>query len=207
MANKFLNEFREALKEARILKLMVLVLVGLVLLEFFLVGKLVTNQKIVIVPEGLKKKVYIEGDNTSVDYVQAFTYAIVSNYYNYTPENVEKNYKYLLSYFDPSLYSSVSSKFLGLAKKYKNNNASSFASINKILVYPDKNQVVVDASVRTFIGDAKASVFKSTLTLDYKIDSYSFVITSFNEEIHDNIPVEESENNSSSSNSQGNGGK
>lgn len=206
MANKFLNEFREALKEARILKLMVLVLVGLVLLEFFLVGKLVTNQKIVIVPEGLKKKVYIEGDNASVDYVQAFTYAIVSNYYNYTPENVEKNYKYLLSYFEPSLYSSVSSKFLGLAKKYKNNNASSFASINKILVYPDKNQVVVDASVRTFIGDVKASVFRSTLTLGYKIDSYSFVITSFNEEIHDNIPVEENENNSSSSN-QGNGGK
>lgn len=207
MANKFLNEFREALKEARILKLMVLVLVGLVLLEFFLVGKLVTNQKIVIVPEGLKKKVYIEGDNASVDYVQAFTYAIVSNYYNYTPENVEKNYKYLLSYFEPSLYSSVSSKFLGLAKKYKNNNASSFASINKILVYPDKNQVVVDASVRTFIGDVKASVFRSTLTLGYKIDSYSFVITSFNEEIHDNIPVEENENNSSSSNNQGNGGK
>ncbi|MFN3978483.1 MAG: TraE/TraK family type IV conjugative transfer system protein [Sulfurihydrogenibium azorense] len=206
MANKFLNEFREALKEARILKLMVLVLVGLVLLEFFLVGKLVTNQKIVIVPEGLKKKVYIEGDNASVDYVQAFTYAIVSNYYNYTPENVEKNYKYLLSYFEPSLYSSVSSKFLGLARKYKDNNASSFASINKILVYPDKNQVVVDASVRTFIGDVKASVFRSTLTLGYKIDSYSFVITSFNEEIHDNIPVEENENNSSSSNNQGNGG-
>lgn len=207
MANKFLNEFREALKEARILKLMVFVLVGLVLLEFFLVGKLVTNQKIVIVPEGLKKKVYIEGDNASVDYVQAFTYAIVSNYYNYTPENVEKNYKYLLSYFEPSLYSSVSSKFLGLARKYKGNNASSFASINKILVYPDKNQVVVDASVRTFIGDVKASVFRSTLTLGYKIDSYSFVITSFNEEIHDNIPVEENENNSSSSNNQGNGGK
>lgn len=176
-------------------------------MSFFLVGKLVTNQKIVIVPEGLKKKVYIEGDNASVDYVQAFTYAIVSNYYNYTPENVEKNYKYLLSYFEPSLYSSVSSKFLGLARKYKGNNASSFASINKILVYPDKNQVVVDASVRTFIGDVKASVFRSTLTLGYKIDSYSFVITSFNEEIHDNIPVEENENNSSSSNNQGNGGK
>ena len=206
MASKFLNEFREALKEARILKLMVLVLAGLVLLEFFLVGKLATSERVVIVPEGLKKKVYVEGDNASVDYVQAFTYAIVSNYYNYTPENVEKNYKYLISYFDPALYSAVSSKFLGLAKRYKDNGASSFASINKILVYPDKNQVVVEAVVRTFIGDVKASVFKSTLTLGYKIDAYSFVITSFDEKIHDNIPVEEnsSDVNSRSVNSQQN---
>jgi type IV conjugative transfer system protein TraE len=181
VAKKFLNEFREALKEARILKLFVLILVALVIFEFILVGKLVFNQKIVLVPERLHKKVYIEGDNASVDYVQAFAYAVLSNYYNYIPENVEKNYKYFVSYFDPSIYSSVGMKILGLADRYKKMNASSFATIKSMKVYPDRRIVEVEAVVRTFVGDAQTSLYVSNVTMGYSIDDYSFKITSFDE--------------------------
>jgi type IV conjugative transfer system protein TraE len=179
--NKFLNEFREAIKEARILKLIVLVLVGLVLLEFYLVGRLVTNQKIVIIPEGLHKKITLEGNTVDPEYIRAMAEKLIFTYYNWGPESVDKNYKYLLSYFSPELRNQIQTKLLQMAERYKNNNAGQFASIKNLQI--KDNEVIVKATVRTFVGETFTSTYNSTLRMCYEFNNYSIEITCFEENV------------------------
>jgi len=191
--NKFLNEFREAVKEARILKLIVLVLIGLVLLEFYLVGRLVTNQKIVIIPEGLHKKITLEGNKADPEYIRAMAEKLIFTYYNWGPESVEKNYKYLVSYFSPKLRNQVQTKLLQMAERYKNNNAGQFASIKDLKI--TDNEIIVKATVRTFVGETFTSTYDSTLRTCYKFNNYSIEITCFEENIEKSDIHEETENN------------
>jgi type IV conjugative transfer system protein TraE len=190
--NKFLNEFREAIKEARILKLIVLVLVGLVLLEFYLVGRLVTNQKIIIIPEGLHKKITLEGNTADPEYIRAMAEKLIFTYYNWGPESVGKNYKYLVSYFSPQLRNQVQTKLLQMAEKYKRNNAGQFASIKDLQI--KDNEIIVKATVRTFVGETFTSTYDSTLRMCYEFNNYSIQITCFEENVEKSDIHEESGN-------------
>ncbi len=190
--NKFLNEFREAVKEARILKLIVLVLTGLVLLEFYLIGKLVTNQKIIIIPEGLNKKIVLEGNTADPEYIRAMAEKLIFTYYNWGPESVEKNYKYLVSYFSPKLRNQVQTKLLQMAERYKNNNAGQFASIKDLQI--KNNEIIVKTTVRTFVGEIFTSIYDSTLRMCYKFNNYTTEITCFEENIEKSDIHEETEN-------------
>ncbi|MBX0310778.1 MAG: type IV conjugative transfer system protein TraE [Sulfurihydrogenibium sp.] len=190
--NKFLNEFREAIKEARILKLIVLVLIGLVLLEFYLVGRLVTNQKIIIIPEGLHKKITLEGNTADPEYIRAMAEKLIFTYYNWGPESVERNYKYLISYFSPELRNQVQTKLLEMAERYKNNNAGQFASIKDLQI--KNNEIIVKATVRTFIGETFTSTYESTLKMCYQFNNYSIEITCFEENIEKSDIHEETNN-------------
>jgi type IV conjugative transfer system protein TraE len=190
--NKFLNEFREAIKEARILKLIVLVLAGLVLLEFYLVGRLVTNQKIIIIPEGLHKKITLEGNTADPEYIRAMAEKLIFTYYNWGPESVERNYKYLISYFSPELRHQVQTKLLEMAERYKNNNAGQFASIKDLQIKDD--EIIAKATVRTFIGETFTSTYESTLRMCYRFNNYSIEITCFEENIEKSDIHEETNN-------------
>lgn len=179
--NKYISEFKEALKEARILKVLVFVLAVFFVLELFLIGKLSTNQKIIIIPDSLNRKVYITGDFADYSLIDAYGRNIINLYYNFIPENVEEQYKYLLTFFEPSVYSKTSATFMKIASEYKKNGASQIGHVKTFKIMKDK--IVASVSVITFIGETKTSTYISNLEIGYKIDNYSFRITSFKENV------------------------
>ena len=169
--------------ENRMLKFTNLVLMAAVIVLSFCVLTEMKKERVILVPPVINSKVMITGDHASEDYLREFTRYIISLALTYNPANARNQFSELLAVYDPGGFSGTRKELYELADKIESTRASSAFHIQSMTNNMDKNQVEVQGSKMTYIGEMKADIVQTAYIVEYRFDNGRFILTRLYEKV------------------------
>lgn len=163
--------------ENRMLKFTVLVLMTAVIVLSFCVMSAMNRERVILVPPVINSKVMITGDHASDDYLREFTRYIVSLALTYNPANARNQFSELLAVYDPAGFPNARKDLYELADRIETTRASSAFHIQSMTNNAERNQVEVQGSKMTYIGEMKADIVQTAYIVEYRFDNGRFVLT------------------------------
>ena len=173
----FTSKTANIFDENRMLKLTVLVLLSAVLVLSFSVVTVMNKERVILVPPVINSKIVISGDTASEDYLREFTRYIISLALTYNPANARNQFSELLAVYDPAGFPNARKELYELADRIENTRASSAFPIQAMTSKPEKNQVEVEGSKMTYIGEMKADIVQTAYLVEYRFDNGRFILT------------------------------
>jgi conjugal transfer pilus assembly protein TraE len=173
----FTSKAANIFAENRMLKFTVLVLMAAVLVLSVCVVTAMNRERVILVPPVINSKVMITGDKASDDYLREFTRYIISLALTYNPANARGQFSELLAVYDPAGFPNARKDLYELADKIETTRASSAFHIQAMTNHGDKNQVEVQGSKMTYIGEMKADIVQTAYIVEYRFDNGKFVLT------------------------------
>ena len=163
--------------ENRVLKFTILVLLAAVLVLSFCVLTAMNKERVILVPPVINSKVMITGDHASEDYLREFTRYIVSLALTYNSANARDQFSELLAVYDPAGFPNARKELYELADKIETTRASSAFHIQSMTNNTDRNQVEVQGSKMTYLGEMKADIVQTAYIVEYRFDNGRFILT------------------------------
>jgi conjugal transfer pilus assembly protein TraE len=163
--------------ENRMLKFTVLVLMAAVLVLSVCIVTVLNRERVILVPPVINSKVMITGDHASDDYLREFTRYIISLALTYNPANARGQFSELLAVYDPAGFPNARKDLYELADRIETTRASSSFHIQSMSNNAEKNQVEVQGSKMTYIGEMKADIVQTTYIVEYRFDNGRFILT------------------------------
>ena len=173
----FTSKTANVFAENRMLKFTVLVLLSAVLVLSFSVVTVMNKERVILVPPVINSKIVISGDTASEDYLREFTRYIISLALTYNPANARNQFSELLAVYDPAGFPNARKELYELADRIENTRASSAFHIQAMTNKPEKNQVEVEGSKMTYIGEMKADIVQTAYLVEYRFDNGRFILT------------------------------
>ena len=173
----FTSKTANVFAENRMLKFTVLVLLSAVLVLSFSVVTVMNKERVILVPPVINSKIVISGDTASEDYLREFTRYIISLALTYNPANARNQFSELLAVYDPAGFPNARKELYELADRIENTRASSAFHIQAMTSKPEKNQVEVEGSKMTYIGEMKADIVQTAYLVEYRFDNGRFILT------------------------------
>jgi len=151
-ADRFYNEFRQALRESLFLKFTLSIVILVVIGQFLALITLLKHQRIILVPTSkFSKEVVISDDEVSPEYIRIFIRDAIRLYTNFTPKDIESRYKELLGYISPEYYHTAEVFLLKRAKQFEDAGISQTGYIRSIEI-TNKDTAIVRAYINRFIA-------------------------------------------------------
>jgi len=153
-ADRFLNEFRQALRESFFLKLTLLITILVVVAQFVVVIFLWTHQRIVLVPTAkFTKEVVLTANFADPQYTRIFIRDFLKLYTTYTPKDVDYRFKEALFYISPTYYHSAEISLAKRAKQIKEVGVSQYSEIRNIEILDNNNAIAEIFFIRYISGE------------------------------------------------------
>jgi len=154
-ADRFLNEFRQALRESFFLKFILLITILVVIAQFVIVVFLWTHQKIILVPTAkFTKEVVLTANSADPQYIRIFLRDFLKLYTTYTPKDVDYRLKEALFYISPRFYHEAEVSFAKRAKDIKEVGVSQYSEIRNIEILSNNDAIAEVYFVRYISGEA-----------------------------------------------------
>lgn len=179
---RYVSRASNIFAENRLAKLIIICLVFMNIIQFIYINAAFKEQRIVLIPAGLTKKVEISGNYLDQNYLEAMGIYISQLLYNFTYDNVEQQYKELETLFTPESHAKYSESLNKIAKQYRKNKITMnflFKNI-KVSIAPDQ-EIVVGGTVKKYILNEIESEKKINLIIKYRIDKGLFSIVDIEE--------------------------
>lgn len=173
----FTSKAANTFAENRMLKFTILVLLAAVLILSGGIVTVMNKERIILVPPVINSKVVITGDKASESYLREFIRYIVNLALTYNSANARNQFSELLAVYDPAGFPNARKELYELADKIETTRASSAFHIQTFTSNPDKNQVEVQGTKMTYIGEMKADIVQTSYIVEYRFDNGKFILT------------------------------
>jgi type IV conjugative transfer system protein TraE len=145
------------------------------------------NQRTILVPAGLDKRVQIQGDRASADYIRIFARNVSTLAFSFQFSTARAQFGELLTFFTPEAYASAEKTFADMAATIEASKVNSSFTITKhIEVNPEKGTINISGVQRQwvdnlgFIDPKNTNVLKSYL-LTYVVRDGKFMLAGISE--------------------------
>lgn len=172
--------------ENRLLKMVVVIIAVVQIVNSYQISVAMRSQRTILVPASLDKRVHIQGDRASADYIRVFARVVSNLAFNYQFSNARAQFGELLTYFAPESYQAAQKTFDDIASTIEASRVNcSFALTQSITVNAENNTVLVTGLQRQWVDaigfvDTKGSVTKS-YTISYDVRDGRFMVTGIKE--------------------------
>lgn len=172
--------------ENRLLKFVVVVIGAVQIYNSHQISVAMNNQRTILVPQGLDRRVQIQGDRASADYIRVFARVISNLAFTYQYTSARAQFGELVTYFTPETMQSARKTFDDMATTVETTRAnSSFAITQSIQVDTDKNIISITGVQRQWVDgmgfiDAKG-VGAKTYQVSYVFRDGKFAISGIQE--------------------------
>jgi len=177
------NRYLKLLKEKDvILKILFfsLTLNGLQTIE-----RMMSNDKIVLVPPNLSQEVWVMGGQTSKSYIEEWALYLSSTLLNITPETASFHHESVLKYVHPKSSGLLRKQFLEDAKNLKDNKISTSFTQKSIHIEQKSStgKAIITGDLLTFVGSKLIEVKpkKFDLTFETSKSTPQLALISFKE--------------------------
>ncbi|AEA33607.1 type IV conjugative transfer system protein TraE [Hippea maritima] len=176
----YMNELANAKHNNRLLKFVIVVMAVAIVFSFYYIDRIVTREKIVLLPPEVHSKMVFIGDRPSKSYFDEMTRYVVSLALDYTSATARGQFAELLTLFAPSSFKEYQQVFYNLADRLEAaGNISNVFYINEIKLYPKKGKIVVIGMNYTYSANSLLSQETREYQIGYKVQNGRFFITSF----------------------------
>lgn len=177
----FENSVSNLWAENRLVKFVVVVIACVQIYNAVVLKSVMNNRLTVLVPAGLDKRVQIQGDRASADYIRMFARVTSNLAFNYQYNTAKGQFTELLSFFSPESYPIAEKAFRDLASSIETNKVNSSFTITKsIVVDPDKGTISVGGVQRQWVDGLGYIDPKNSTGLKSYIIAYKFIDGRFN---------------------------
>jgi type IV conjugative transfer system protein TraE len=179
IAKKYISTYKNTLAENRFFRLLVLGLLGVILLEAFLIVSLAGKTKVVVVPATVTRKFFVEAEKASVDYIEMMAEYAVNLLNTYTPKTAEIRRKDFLALVAPSAYHTLAPQLLAAVKDIIKFDMSSVFIRQEVKVGPDK--VAVVGIRKKWMGKKLVAQDQIACIIHFKIHQGRFEVVRYEE--------------------------
>lgn len=156
-----------------------MMIIGLILMVFilgiavtrlaFTNRSLINEQRTVVTPMTYNAPFVVSKARADTEYFRMMTLSFLALRLNVSPETVDSNHEFLLSFVHPESRSPFKSVLIDEATQIKTNSVNSTFDTTKITVYPVDGRVDIRGVLRTYIGSGPGTteIKNYRLKLDY----------------------------------------
>lgn len=128
------------------------------------------DQRTVVTPMGYNAPFAVTQNTASVGYFEMMAASFLSLRLNVSPETVDAQHQFLLSFFKPGAQPAIKIKLAEEAGRIKGNEVNSAFYQSGIKVYPQEHIVDVRGMLKTWIGNGKpfSELKHYVLEMDYQ---------------------------------------
>lgn len=123
------------------------------------------NEKVIVIPTGLKESVWIENNRVDPAYVEEMSEYFLHLALHTTPSSAAYHHKTLLKHVYPAKYGAVKAHLMNEAKRLKKDNVSTLFKPRSIKVLKDGKTVRIVGAFATFVGNKRISDEEKTFVL------------------------------------------
>jgi type IV conjugative transfer system protein TraE len=148
----FLEEWKNINFRLQIFRFTTLFLGITIMILSFVIFKVSTQERIVIIPAHLKEKIIIEDNTANESYVRAMAHYLVDLIYNVTPHNIENKFEEFLQYVPTTSIKEITDDLNRRIESYGNTKISSSIIVEEVLIGKNNEVYVHGKSVRYVSG-------------------------------------------------------
>jgi conjugal transfer pilus assembly protein TraE len=126
------------------------------------------NHRQTIVPPVISKSFWIDDRGVSAEYLEQMGQFALQLALNNTPKNVDYNIDRLLTLVAPASYGDVQKELLSNAAQLKKNNATTLFSVMSATPDMQRQAVVFNGQLSTWIGDKRTSSTAKVYLVQFK---------------------------------------
>lgn len=178
----FEKKMNNILLENGLLKFVVIVIGIAVIINSFEVRRALKSQRTILVPANLDRKVQLQGDYASEDYIKVFARNLSNLAFTYSYGNARGQYSELLQYFTPDAFTQTKQAFNSLVETIETTKTSSAFLMQELIVNPERGTIIVKGTQRQWVDNAFVDTSQKSYQLGYKILDGRFFLTSLFEE-------------------------
>lgn len=172
---------KSAAKSNLLLLLCLFLLVSNVILAT-VIFRIAAQKSVIITPAVINKPFTISSTHVDVNYLRQMSLFFVNTRLNVTPETVNGNNQLLLQYISSKFYHQFSSMLLNEAREIELQKISSVFYPNKTSVYLSQLTVVIDGTLKRYVGSREIQPEIKRYIIKYTYKSGVLKIISFAEE-------------------------
>ncbi|MGC9100089.1 MAG: TraE/TraK family type IV conjugative transfer system protein [Caldisericum sp.] len=174
---KYIEEKAELARQNRFLRFIVFIIAVAIVINGVYVYRAAISQRVVLVPLGLTKEVYVTGNEASQEYLSELTYLFISLLYQYTPSTASSQFETALKFAHPSFYPELQRILYRRLKEINDLQITATFLIEKLEIRPQERRIKVTGTYTERIGAHSPVSTKKEIELNYDISSGRFYIT------------------------------
>ena len=115
------------------------------------------QEKVIVIPTGLKESVWIENSRVDPAYIEEMSAYFLHLALDTTPSSAAYHHRTLLKHVYPAKYGTLKSHLMSEAKRLKKDNVSTLFKPRSIKVLKDGKTVRIVGYLATFVGNKRIS--------------------------------------------------
>ncbi len=171
------DKLANAMAENRLLKFCLLLTMGITIVNSFVAYHAMNNQKVVILPPMVDRRIAIRGNDADDEYLKLMARYSIKLLFDYTPSNAEQNFSDFLKLASPRVFSSMRSDLDKIIEEVVRLRISSSFHINSIKKMGTANRIELIGLRSKFADDVHVEDAIENHIVDYEIDDGTFRIT------------------------------
>ena len=174
---KYIEEKAELARQNRLLRFIVFIMAVAIIINGVYVYKASISQKVVLVPLGLTKEVYVTGDEASQEYLSDVAHLFISLLYQYTPSTAPSQFESVLKFAHPSFYPELQRTLYRRLKEINDLQITATFLIEKLEIRPQEKRIKVTGTYTEKFGTHSPVSARKEIELNYDISAGRFYIT------------------------------
>lgn len=139
------------------------------------IERILSNDKIILVPPNLSQEVWVMGGLTSKSFIEEWALYLSSTLLNVTPETAEFHHETVLKYVHPKSSGTLRKQFLEDAKHLRDDKISTHFKQKTIQIEQKKSegQVFITGDLSTYVGSKLIETISKTYVLTFETSKSS----------------------------------